>query len=156
MAASNRWLVIVGVAIALAVLAGILVTTFAGGERQYAEGTPERTVQDYLRTVSDRDATAAFAYLTPELTTQCEPKPRESISSRSGDSLRAVLDRTTVRGDTAEVRVNVIERYDAGGPFGGGESNFAQVFVLKQVNGQWRFSESPWPIYCPTPALPVR
>lgn len=158
MTASNRWLVIIGTAIASAVVVGIAVTMLASGERHYAEGTPERAVQDYLRAVADRDTTAALTYLAPDLAARCEPRPRESISSRSANSLRATLDRSTVRDATAEVRVRVTESYNSDGPFGGSDSSFTQVFVLKQVGGQWRFSEAPWPLSwldCPPHPGPV-
>ena len=151
MATSNRWLVIVGGVVALAVIAGIAVTVLASGERIYPEGSPERVVQDYLRAVNDRDATAAFGYLAPDLAAKCEPKPRDAISNRGSTSIRATLDRSEVRDSTAEVRVNLTETYGGGAPFGGGESTYTQTFVLKQIDGNWRFSEAPWPIYCPEP-----
>ncbi|MDA0301722.1 MAG: hypothetical protein O2822_04275 [Chloroflexi bacterium] len=155
MTASNRWLGLVAAGIAIAVIAGILVTTFAGGEREYAPGTPERAVQDYLRAVSDRDATAAFAFFSPELLERCEPKPRESISSRGDSTIRATLDRSEVRDSTAEVRVRLTESYNTDSPFGSGESTFSQIYVLTRADGEWRFSEAPWPTYCPQP-IPVR
>ena len=151
MAASNRWLAIVGALIALAVVAGIVVTSFARGERLYPEGSPERTVQDYLHAVSDRDASKATSYLSPELTTRCEQTPRDGITNRSASSLRATLDRTTYRSDRqAEVQVRLTETYNES-PFMGGNSTNTQVFVLTQTSGGWRFSESPWPLYCPPP-----
>ncbi len=149
MSASNRWLAIVGAGIALAVIAGIAVTSFAQGERLYAEGSPERTVQDYLHAVSDRDASKATSYLAPELATRCEQTPRDGITNRSTTSMRATLDRTTYRGDRqAEVQVRLTESYNDS-PFSGGNSTYTQVFVLTQVSAGWRFSESPWPLYCP-------
>lgn len=151
MTASNRWLAIVGAFIALAVIAGIVVTSFARGERVYAEGTPERSVQDYLRAVSDRDANRATSYLAPELATRCGQTPRDGITNRSSSSLRATLDRTTYRGDRqAEVQVRLTETYNES-PFSGGNSAYTQVFVLTQADGAWRFSKSPWPLYCPAP-----
>lgn len=156
MSASTRWLAILGAGIAIAVIAGIAVTTLAGGEREYAEGSPERTVQDYLRAVSDRDSTRAFSYFDPELLAKCEPKPREAIANRGSSTLRATLDRTTVTGDVAEVRVRLTESYNNDSPFGSGESTFTQTYILKKVNDAWRFAEAPWPTYCPQPVLPVR
>jgi len=150
-AASNRWLVIIGVFIGLAVAGGIAVTSLARGERLYAEGTPERTVQDYLRAVSDRDASKATSYLAPELATRCEQTPRDGITNRSTTSMRATLDRTTYRSDRlVEVQVRLTESYNDS-PFSGGNSTYTQVFVLTQADGAWRFSESPWPLYCPAP-----
>jgi len=146
--ASNRWLVIVAGVVTVAVLAGIAITVLASGERQYAEGTPERAVQDYLRAVNDRDATTAMTYLAPALTERCKFE-REPISNRSTRSIRATLERTTVRDSTAEVRVRLTEAYNSDSPFGSGEYTHTQVFVLTQVQGQWRFVDPPWPLYCP-------
>ena len=152
MATSTRWLAIVAAAIVIAVVGGIAVNTLAGGERAYAPGTPERAVQDYLRAVSDRDATAAFTFLAPDLLAKCEPKPRESITGRTSNNLRATLDRAVTREGVADVRVRLTESYSSDGPFGSGDNSFTQAFVLQQVGGQWRFTEAPWPIYCPQPA----
>ena len=150
MAASNRWLAIVGALIALAVVAGIVVTSFARGERLYPEGSPERTVQDYLHAVSNRDALNAASYLAPDLAQRCDKVPRESITNRGSASIRATLDRATVRGDRlAEIHVRITESYSADSPFASGDSTTTQVFLLTQIDGQWRFSEAPWPMYCP-------
>ncbi|MEI7925690.1 MAG: hypothetical protein WCI61_05840 [Chloroflexota bacterium] len=156
MATSTRWLAIVAAVIVIAVGGGIVVTTVVGGERAYAPGTPERTVQDYLHAVSDRDATAAFTFLAPDLLAKCEPKPRESISNRGSNTLRATLDRAVTRDGVADVRVRLTESYNSDGPFSSGENTFTQSFILQQVSGEWRFSEAPWPIYCPQPVAPLR
>ncbi len=155
--ASNRWLAIVAGAIALAVVAGIAVTVLAGGERTYEEGTPERAVQDYLRAVGDRDATTALALLAPSIADRCDTIPRDGITDRGTSSIRATLDRTTIRDDgTAEVRVRITESYGSDSPFGGGDSTMTQVFLLTKVDGQWRFSDAPWPTYCPLKPAPAR
>ena len=155
MATSTRWLLMVAIGVVVAVVAGIAVTTMAGGERTYPSGSPERALQDYLRAVSDRDATTAFSFFAPDLLSKCEPKPRESIANRGSTTIRATLDRATTRDGVAEIRVRLSESYGNDGPFGGGDSSFTQTFVLKQVDGQWRFAEAPWPTYCPQPS-PVR
>lgn len=155
MTASNRWLMIVGGVIALAVVAGIAVTVLAGGEQQYAAGTPERTVQDYLRAVNDHDATTALALFAPALAEQCDTIPRDPIADRGDSSIRATLDRTTMRDDTAEVRVRLTESYGSDSPFGGGDYTTTHAFLLTQVDGEWRFSEAPWPTFCPKP-VPAR
>jgi hypothetical protein len=152
MTASNRWLVIVAGVIAIAVVAGIAVTTLAAGERTYPEGSPERTVQDYLRAVSKRDVLGATSYLTPELQTRCEKTPRDAIMNRTSTSIRATLDRATIRADRqAEVHVRLTEAYNADSPFSDGGVTSTQVFLLTQSGGQWRFGDPPWPLYCPEP-----
>lgn len=157
MTGSSRWLAIVAANIALAVIAGIAVTVLAGGERRYAEGTPERTVQDYLRAVNDHDATTALALLSPAAAASCADIPRDSITNRGSSSIRTTLDRTTLRDATAEVRVRLTESYGSSGPFGSGDSTTTQTFTLAQAQAQWRFSEAPWPLYCAKPiGIPIR
>lgn len=153
MSSSTRWLVGIGAAIFLAVVAGLLITVTTGREATYSEGTPERVVQDYLHAVSDRDASAAMSFLSSELAARCTNTFRDPIVNRSA-SLRATLDRATVRGDTAEVHVRITETYGTG-PFGANESTQTVVFSLAKSDGGWRIAESAWPLYCPPqPALP--
>lgn len=152
---STRWLAGIGGAILLAVAVGLVVTATAGREATYAEGTPERVVQDYLHAVSDRDAGAAMSFLSSELAARCNTTFRDPIVNRSA-SLRATLDRATVRSDTAEVHVRITETYGTG-PFGANESTQTVVFSLAKSDGEWRIAESAWPLYCPSPLpAPVR
>lgn len=158
MSASTRWLAIVATVIAATVLVGIAVTLVAGGAETYPDGTPERTVQDYLRAISDRDATTANSFLAADLAERCAPYHRDLITNRSGTALRATLDRATVRGETADVRVRITET-NGSGPFGSDESYQNVVFNLARTDGQWRITEPAWPLYCPPeargPAVPA-
>jgi hypothetical protein len=147
---STRWLAGVGVAIALLVVVALVLTSVTGHEAVYPEGSPERTVRAYLHAVSERDAGAATALLTPDLAERSDTTYKDPIVNRTS-SLRATLDRATTRDDTAEVHVQITETYGAG-PFGANESNQAVVFTLARSGGTWRISESPWPLYCPQPA----
>jgi len=143
MSAATRWLAIVGAVIAVAVLAGIVVTVTAGDADSYPEGSPERTVQDYLQAVRDRDATAVVAFLAPALAQRCSSAYRDPI-----------INRATTRGETAEVHVRITKSY-GGGPFGSNESTMTTVFILTSTDGRWLFSEAPWPLFCPAP-VPAR
>lgn len=154
MSAATRWLAIVGAVIAVAVLAGIVVTVTAGDADSYPEGSPERTVQDYLQAVRDRDATAVVAFLAPALAQRCSSAYRDPIINRGTNGLRATLDRATTRGETAEVHVRITKSY-GGGPFGSNESTMTTVFILTSTDGRWLFSEGPWPLFCPAP-VPAR
>ncbi|TAK81087.1 MAG: hypothetical protein EPO16_00295 [Dehalococcoidia bacterium] len=152
MSNSTRWLAGIGAAILLAVVAGLVITVTTGRETTYPEGTPERVVQDYLHAVSDRDATAATSFLSPELAARCSTTYRDPIVNRSA-GLRATLDRATVRGDKAEVQVRITETYGAG-PFGSNESTQNVAFNLTKSDAGWRISEAAWPLYCP-PSVPA-
>lgn len=156
---STRWLVVLGALVAALLVGSTLVALLAGDDQTFDEGTPERAVQQYLRTASAGDASAALALLTPEAQQRC-PDLRNFIS-RDNLELRATLERSELRDATAVVRVRLSERY-GDSPFGGGESSQTAIFELTQVDGAWRISEPGWPFYCrvpgpfaPAPAVPA-
>lgn len=152
MSGSTRWLLGVLVGVGVIAAAGVVV---AMGTRapSYPADSPEYAVQQYVAAVADRDATKAMSYLSSELVARCDTIPRESITNRGRTSVRATLLDVTRRDNTAVVRVRITESYgDA--PFGGGESNMEQSFELTRTADGWRFSEAPWPLYCPP--KPVR
>jgi hypothetical protein len=152
MSASTRWLVGVGVAVAAIVVVGVVVAAAGGRVRTYPEGSPERTVQQYLEAVSRHDAAAAYEYLDDDLAERCDDfRPQDPISSSGRDGVRAALEETTHRDGIAYVRVKLTESY-GDSPFDGGESTHTQSFELTQRAEGWRFTESPWPLYCPPPA----
>lgn len=149
MSASTRWLAVVAGVIALAVVAGVIVSLTAGDEKAYPPGSPERAVQDYLHAVADRDVTLATSFLSDELVARCSTVSRDVIANRSSSGLRASLERVTTRGETAEVHVRITETY-GDGPFGSNESSQTVVFTLLRSGDEWRITEQPWPLYCPT------
>ena len=154
MIGSTRWLVLAAAAVAVVIVAGVVASALGGRASTYPEGSPEHAVQQYLQAVADNDATRALAFLSADLARRCADYPREAISNRGRQSVRATLDETTLRDGTASVRVTLIESYgDA--PFGGGESTQSTVFELQQEAGAWRFTQSPWPLFCPIP-VPAR
>lgn len=158
MSGSTRWLIAVAGIIGAAVVVSVLVATLAGGEEEFPEGSPEAAVQGYLRAIADRDAPAALAFLSTDLTERCGEIPREAVVQRGDNRFRATLTETTVRDNTTQVEVEITEIYGSD-PFGGNEYDFQQVFVLVQEGGEWRFDETPWPLYCPRPVTvpaPIR
>ena len=158
MSGSTRWLIAVAAIIGVAVVASVLFAAFAGGEEEFPEGSPEAAVQSYLRAIADRDATAAVAFLSTDLTERCGEIPREAVVQRGDNRFRATLTETTTGDDTTRVEVEITEIY-GDDPFGGSEYGSQQVFVLVQEDGEWRFDEVPWPLYCPNPVTvpaPVR
>ena len=147
---STRWLIVIGALFAAAVVAGAAIAIMVDSEQEFAADSPEWTVQRYLRAVSDRDATGALALLSAGLEERCGGEPREAITRRRDRDLRVTLDETVETGDGTEVRVRITEFY-GDPPFGGGESSHYQTFVLGREDGEWRFVEPPWPLYCPRP-----
>lgn len=153
MARSTVLLMAIGALLAAAIAVAATVAALRGDEEQFEAGTPERTVQDYLQAIEDRDPTAAFAFLSPGLLARCDP-PREVVTQRGGTSIRATLADREVTGNTATVRVELTESF-RDSPFGGGGSKQTLSFELEQVDGAWRFSQMPWPLFCMTKP-PVR
>jgi hypothetical protein len=147
MLGSTRWLVGLGAVVGVAIVAATLVALIAEDEQTFAEGTPERAVQLYLRAVADGDANAALALLTPEAQQQCAGVPREAITRRDDRALSATLERSEPRGANVVVRVRLTERF-GDDPFGGGESTQTLQFELTQVAGAWRIVDPAWPLFC--------
>jgi hypothetical protein len=156
MSASTRWLVGIGVAVVAIVLVGVAVAATGGRVRAFPDGSPERTVQLYLEAVSDGDEDAALEYLSADLQRQCEDLVSRGgpISYQGRDGVHAALEEATVRDGLARVQVRLTETY-GDPPFGGGESTHTQEFELRQFDGEWRFVESPWPLYCPVVPKPL-
>ncbi len=150
---STRWLVLAAVFVGLVIAGGVAASVMGGSARTYPDGSPERTVQQYLQAVAANDATRALEFLSADVVKRCADYPRDAISNRGRQGVRATLEGTTLRDGNASVRVTLIESYGSD-PFGGGESNISTVFELRQENGAWRLSQSPWPLYCPAPIPP--
>ncbi|MGE0133703.1 MAG: hypothetical protein AB7L91_06585 [Dehalococcoidia bacterium] len=148
MARSTVLLIVIGLVLAAAIAAAAVVAAQRGGEDELPDGTPGRTVQLYLRAVEDQDAAEAFSYLSPEVTDRCSTMPREVISRRGDIAIRATLEETKIDGDAATVRVELTERYDSS-PFGSSDPKQTIVFDLERIEGEWLFSQPPWPIFCP-------
>lgn len=134
-------------------IAALLVAAWSSGRRRTADlpaGSPQATVQAYLRAVSDSDRVAARAQLADGLAQQCL---LESMTFPTVD--RAVLVTTTDRGDTATVVVNVTERWGSG-LFDLNDATARQTFELVRTPAGWRIGTMPWPLYAcsPTPYPP--
>ncbi len=127
------------------------------------EGTPAGAVQRYLKAVEADDYEAAYGWLSSELKRDCtlEQFVGSDIpgNDRLGDTRISLVD-TRVVGDVTFVTVRITQFYGGGGPFDTSESSYEQVFTLKQEDGQWRFTEYPWPTYAcrkfePVPPQPT-
>ncbi|HRC62676.1 MAG: hypothetical protein K1X87_02920 [Dehalococcoidia bacterium] len=147
MSRSTLSLLVMAALLVIAVGAAALIASLRSGEDELPAGTPERTVQLYLKAVEDHDATEAFSYLAPSLSARCASFPREEITQRGSSSIRATLDEVRVDGDRATVRVGLSETF-GNAPFGTSDPKQSLTFELQQIEGQWRFTEAPWPLYC--------
>lgn len=146
------------IAVVLAMLLAVsaLVAALFREEDRFDEGTPERAVQEYLKAVEDKDATAAFSFLSPALVARCGSPPREAVTQRGSAAIRAVLEKTVPRGATAAVHVSLTETF-RDTPFVASDTDQSLVFELAQVEGEWEFAEMPWPFsyYCPSFGKPI-
>jgi hypothetical protein len=127
---------------AIVVLATAVVTVSAkSSTADYDPGTPEGTVQAYLRAVTSGDYAEAATFLDPAGDCDVEDLDRAGGS----DSARVYLVRTGVEGDTATVTVDVTR--PSGGPLDTAEYTETHLFRLTRSDGDWRLSGTPWPLY---------
>ena len=149
-----KWWIVGAVAVLGALLVGSIALALTSGETEFADGTPERAVQDLLRAAENDDVETAYGMLSAELQGQCALEDYADGSGYrhydDGDrDIRATLRDSKVVGDTTFVDVRITEYYD-GGPFDSAESTYNERYALRREGGGWRFTEYPWPYdYCP-------
>ncbi len=150
---STRWLVGVAAVVVVAIALSVVAIVAGGDEQEFAAGTPEGTVQRYLRAVIDRDASAARGYLSADLIDRCdEQRLRDAYRRPSDRDVRATLRGTAVVDDVTEVRTRITE-FRGSPPFGGDDYSHDELFALRQESGEWRIVDPPWPLhFCPEPA----
>lgn len=151
MATSTRWLLTVAGAAAVLIVISVAVALAVDREADLDLTTPEGTVQAYLREVAAKDAAGALEFYSADLAARCEAREVRDSLRYGADDFRASLDDVTNRGATTEVTVSITQIYGSG-PFDRGESAFQHVFVLTEAAQGWRFTDPPWPSWCPTRA----
>lgn len=164
---SNRWLIIIGSAIAALIIVGVVVaiSTQGKGVQLLAEDSPEGTVQRYLLALEEEDYPRAYNYLASSVKEE-KTYPqflRETANSRN-EGRQVVLEKARVYDDSAQVVVTISEFRPAGPlTFQSSERSFKTTFFLQKENGKWYLFESTWPIWVPglrkalpPPPVPVR
>ena len=152
---SNTWLIGGGAALAALLVASILVAVIEG-DHEFEPGSPEAAVQTLLRAVDSEDLESAYGLLSDPLREQCTLENFASGSSRpirDFGNQRLVLEDTRTVGDTVFVDVRVTEFQ--GGDFFGSHYSFEQQYALRLIDGQWRFSQYPWPFFQCGPFKPA-
>jgi len=153
---ANRWLIGGAVFLGVLLVASIAVALLAG-EEPPPEGTPEATVRHFLEALEDEDYELAHGFLSGELKEECTVEKfaggNISMKDRLEDE-RVTLEGTSTVKDTVFVTVRVT-RFRGGGPFGASESSYEQRFTLRREQGQWRFTEYPWPLFQCNPYEPL-
>ena len=145
---SKGWLIGGAIFLGLLLIASVIVALL-DKEETLPEGTPEATVQAFLKSVEDEDFELAYGFLSEELMQECTVERFAGGNAHARDRLkgdRITLEKTATVKDTVFVTVRVT-RFHGSGPFGSSESSFDQRFALRQEEGQWRFTEYPWPFF---------
>ena len=143
MTPSTRWLLIVAAAVAGVIALSFAVAALFDAEEEFAAGSVEAAVQDYLRAVRDGEPAVAIGFLSDDLREGCGVSELRSAYSFERNFTARVRD-TTVRDQSTEVVVRITEG-DRGSPFGGGGYSHNEFLILERLNGEWRFTEMPWP-----------
>ncbi|MDP6402033.1 MAG: hypothetical protein QF467_00625 [SAR202 cluster bacterium] len=159
---TRGWLIGGGVFLGALLVAGIVVALM-DEEDSLPEGSPEATVQLFLKAVEDGDLEAAYGFLSDSLKGECDVETFVGRSLSQQDRMRdtrVTLERTTTVEHTVFVTVRITQ-FRSGGPFGSSDSSHEQRFALADEQGQWRFTVHPWPYFgCgpfkipPTPITP--
>lgn len=132
-----------------------IVVSMLQKEAEFAPGSPEAAVQAYLRALDEDDFQAVHDALSPELRERCSVK--DMFGGRYVGQRRSALEdkRITLEGarkldDITFVTVRIVELH-SDGLFGPSGFDYDETFALEQFDGQWKFSQDPWPrFHCPT------
>ena len=153
--ASSRWLIVMGGGVVALVVLSVAVALLTGSEATtFAADTPEGTVQRYLKAVEDGELQEAYGYLSVVLQQECAYRDFRSSTRRPDmESRRVTLEDTERVNGEMEVRVRVTQ-FQVDPPLGSRESSHVQRYLLVEEGGAWRFSEQPWPTWCPKVAAP--
>lgn len=158
---NNYWLIGGGAILGILIVASIVVAVLQS-EAEFAPGSPEAIVQDYLRSLAEDDFQAAYDALSPELRERCSIE--DMVGRRNSrrwqlEEKRMTLESVRTLDQTTFVTVRVTE-LRGGGLFGPSEYSFEVTFTLRRFGENWKFSQNPWPSFdcaraTPEPAHPT-
>jgi len=139
--------VILGIIGALVVVA-LAVVFSRGAPEPLDPSTPEGTVQQYATAVVAGDEKTAARYLSRTALDSCERVERPST-----DNVSIRLVSSTIRDDTADVKVSITTSYGSG-PFGASDYETDAVVDLVRIDGSWLIDNAPWELtICPNPTV---
>lgn len=143
-AGGARLALVAAAGLVLAVLVVAAIVGARSGEDDFPAGSPEATVQTYLRAIRDNRRSDAFDTFTDSLRARC-------ASVVGGDFFlppltRAELAERSIGTDRATVVVVVTEG-QGGGLFDPGSASSRQSIELARTEAGWRISEPPWPLF---------
>lgn len=124
----------------IVILIGALVFVASRGENSRFEvGSPEATVQSYLRAMLDRDNYRALTFFEAETKCDSSDLDRQYLSP---DLTVDLVDRS-ITGDRAQVKMRI--RYADNDLFGGWSED--RSIGLTRIGGMWKITGVPWPLY---------
>lgn len=134
---------VLGIAVAALLLLAVVAAVLSSlrSEPDLPAGSPEAAVQDYLAAVYAGDSDAAAEHLDPEGGCLASDLDQAWVDQES----RAVLRDSREQGGGATVRIDLVR--SGSGPFGSGEWTEEQTFRLRQVDGAWVITGTPWPTH---------
>jgi hypothetical protein len=142
----ERTLIVILSVIAVLVVVALVVVFTRGEPKALDPTTPEGVVQLYSKAVIDGDELTAAKYLSKDTLDTCE-----KVDQGTTDGVRMTLVSTTVRADSADVKVTIAISSD-NGPFGASEFETDGVFDMVKQDGDWLIDSAPWPLMvCPNP-----
>ena len=160
MTASTKWLIGMGAALGVLVVAAVVGALMSDGGQPdlFAEDVPEGITQRYVLAMIDGDLDEAWGYLSPELQAGCALDDWRDAASRQShlEDSRILLDEVHWVNDTEAVVslnrrwVSQPDPFDLS--FSAEESthHFEDFRLQKQDDGAWRIFRLPWPVFsCP-------
>ena len=140
------WLIGGGALVGILLVVSIVISV-TSGETEFDSGTPEFTVQEYVKALVSEDYEAAEGLWSPELSEDCSFEAFALDAGRGLDDIseaRITLDETKVVGETTVVTVGVV-RTTGGGIFGPSEFESSYDFGRREFDGEWLLIGHTWP-----------
>lgn len=121
------------------VIAALLFVASRSENATFEVGSPEATVQSYLKAMVDRDNDLALSYF--ETNTKCDSSDldRQYINP----DLTVDLVESSINGERAQVKLRI--RYSNDDLFGGWNED--HTIALVKSDGAWKIAGTPWPLY---------
>ena len=139
------WLIGGGTLLGLLLIASVAITV-TRGETEFDPGSPEFTVQHYLKALENEDHEAAEGLWSPELRETCSFEAFVLQAGRNFESVsdsRFTLEDTRVVGEMTVVSLAVV-RTGGSGIFGPSEWESTYEFGLRKSEGQWLINGHHW------------
>ena len=164
MTASTKWLIGMGAALGVLVVAAVIGALISGGGQTelFPEDVPEGITQRYVLAMIDGDFDEAWEYLSPELQAGCALQEWRKVTRRQShlEESQILLNEVDRINDT-EVTVSLNRRMTSQPDpfdfsFSAEEStyHFEEFRLKKQEDNAWRISRLPWPVFrCPEERL---